>query len=412
MRKNVLFFLLSCLLVTLLFAWKENIPPAKASPDIYYGDLVLSGNNVTVIEGRFDINGSIIVQENATLILRNAVINFTQTENYQFRIKLQNPVNGSPRLWSENTTITASNNRWFFVELLENSTATISNSTITSYLSLHDSANVSVSNSWIRFLQVTNFAYVSVSNSIIDYALSADYSAVVSVSNCTLNRLLAVRSESVVCSIADLRIDQHVDFWDYYINTSLAVAPGGYAPTVNIINTNLHWWQFSFNGATNATIVNSEITYLHSYYYSRVWLTNSTVSHIQYHLEGQVYVSWYLDVHVVDSIDQEVPSANVTAIYPNVTVAESKLADANGWTRLTLMEKMMNATGEYPIGNYTVEATYSIYSDATTVNMTGNQQITLTLEGFVIPEFPSFLILPLFMIITLLAVIIYRRKQS
>ena len=30
----------------------------------------------------------------------------------------------------------------------------------------------------------------------------------------------------------------------------------------------------------------------------------------------------------------------------------------------------------------------------------------------VIPEFPSFLILPLFMIATLLAVIIYRRKHS
>ena len=30
----------------------------------------------------------------------------------------------------------------------------------------------------------------------------------------------------------------------------------------------------------------------------------------------------------------------------------------------------------------------------------------------VIPEFPSFLILPLFMIATLLAVVVYRRKHS
>ena len=403
---------ISCLLLTLLFLGKENIPIVKASLDIYQGDLVLTGNNVTVIEGRFDINGSIIVEENATLILRNAVINFTQTENYQFRIKLQNPVNGSPRLWSENTTITSSDNRGFFVELLENSTATISNTTITSYLSTHDSTNASVSDSWIRFLQATDFAYVSISNSTIDYALSVDYNAVVSVSNCTLNRLLAIRSESVVCSIADLRIDQHVSFWDYHINTSLAVAPSGYAPTVNVINTKVHWWQFSFNGATNATITNSEITYLHSYYYSRVWLTNSTVSQIQYHLEGKVYVSWYLDVHVIDSIDQDIPNANVTATYTNTTIAEQKLTDTNGKTRLPLMEKMMNATGEYPVGNYTVEATYQIYSDVKSVNMTENKQITLTLEGFIIPEFPSLIILPLFMIATLLAVIVYRRKHS
>jgi len=58
--------------------YKENIPQIKASSDIHQGDLVLVGNNVTVIEGQFDINGSILVEENATLILRNAVLNFTQ----------------------------------------------------------------------------------------------------------------------------------------------------------------------------------------------------------------------------------------------------------------------------------------------------------------------------------------------
>jgi hypothetical protein len=35
-----------------------------------------------------------------------------------------------------------------------------------------------------------------------------------------------------------------------------------------------------------------------------------------------------------------------------------------------------------------------------------------TLEIIIVPEFPSFLILPLFMMATLLAVITYRRKYS
>ena len=51
--------LISCLLATLLFVGKENIPSVEASPDTYQGDLVLAGNNVTVIEGVFNINGSI-----------------------------------------------------------------------------------------------------------------------------------------------------------------------------------------------------------------------------------------------------------------------------------------------------------------------------------------------------------------
>jgi len=100
----------------------------------------------------------------------------------------------------------------------------------------------------------------------------------------------------------------------------------------------------------------------------------------------------------------------VTATYLNTTMAESRLTDASGWVRLTLLEKMMNATGEYPVGNYTVEATYETHSDSTTVNMTDNQILTLTLSDFIIPEFPSQLILPLSMITTLLAIIIYNRK--
>jgi len=45
------------------------------------------------------------------------------------------------------------------------------------------------------------------------------------------------------------------------------------------------------------------------------------------------------------------------------------------------------------------------------MNMINNRIITLMLPELVIPEFPSFLILPLFFTATLLAVKIYRRKQ-
>ena len=94
---------ISCLLLALLFLGKVNIPLVKASPDIYQGDLVLTGNNVTVIEGRFDINGSIFVEENATLILKDTILNFTFGSPHS--LNLQNPVNGNPRLIANNATI-------------------------------------------------------------------------------------------------------------------------------------------------------------------------------------------------------------------------------------------------------------------------------------------------------------------
>ena len=128
--------------------------------------------------------------------------------------------------------------------------------------------------------------------------------------------------------------------------------------------------------------------------------------------QTRIQIFWYLDVHVIDDINQDVPSANVTAAYPDATLAESKLTSENGWVRLALMEKIKNATGEYPVGIYTVNATYETYSNTTTVEMTITQHIALTLEDLVVPEFPSLIILPLFMIATLLATLVYKKKRS
>jgi amino acid transporter len=72
---------------------------------------------------------------------------------------------------------------------------------------------------------------------------------------------------------------------------------------------------------------------------------------------------------------------------------------------------MINATGEYQVGNYTIEATYRTHSNSTIVNMTDNHLITLMFSEFTIPEFPSFLFLPLFTAVAFLAVIIRRRKS-
>jgi len=73
---------------------------------------------------------------------------------------------------------------------------------------------------------------------------------------------------------------------------------------------------------------------------------------------------------------------------------------------------MINATDEYPIGNYTVETIYESYLDSTTVNMTETKQVIQTLENFVIPEFSSLALLSTFIIATITVIILHRRKQQ
>jgi hypothetical protein len=137
---------------------------------------------------------------------------------------------------------------------------------------------------------------------------------------------------------------------------------------------------------------------------------NSTCDeHVAYNL-SVIVVCWYLDVHVIDIVDQDVPSANVVATYPNTTAAESEVTNASGLTRLTLIEKTANATGDHSVGNYTVEATFGIYSDSTSVNMDDNHQITIQL-AFVVPEFSSSTALLLSAALALLAAI-YTKSRS
>ena len=395
------------LLMSLSAAQNAGIPIVKASPSPYQGDLILNGNNVTKIEGTFDINGSIIIEENATLILKNATLNFVQTTAYQHNMILQNPANGKPRLQAENATITSST--WFSIEFRHNSSGMFSETTINYYLELYEDSVSTFTDSTIHWVVMHNNASLSASHSTIDN-LNIYGPPHVSTFDSTIQRFM-ISPILVNCSIDNIG-PRYFEFWNYQLNTSTVVAPNGQAPDVTIRRSTVNDWAFWFQVSCNATISNSVFSYLRLYTGSVGWLVNVTTNQLECWLDARAYVSWYLGVHVVDSIGQNVPLASVTATYPNATVAETEVTDADGWARLVLMEKMVNTTGEYPVGNYTVEAFYDIYWNETTVNMTGNKQVVLVLESFIIPEFPPMSITPLFMIATLLAVIIYRRKHA
>jgi hypothetical protein len=389
---------------------QKPIATVKASLDIHQGDLILTNNDVFTIENqKFDINGSIIVKENATLILKNATINFLQTYYYQYNLSFQDPAEGNPRLFAQNATVTSSIN--FMVQFFGNSSGELSGSDIAYYLYLEDSSVISASDSTVEWVVMHDNASLSVINSTLGnvdiYAHGG--SPYFYAFNSTIERLMT-SPVLLNCSIANIEPGFY-SLWDYQINISIATGPHGWAPNVALRNSTVGDWAFWFQNSCNVTMSDSSLYYLRSYSKSICWMINVTANQFQFWNEGRAYVSWYLQVHVVDSISQDVPSANVTAYYPNATVAESKLTGIDGRTRLTLMEKMMNESGEYLIGNYNLNATYETYTNGTEVPMTGNQQVTLKLEGFVVPEFPSFLILPLFMIGTLLAVIVYKRKK-
>lgn len=452
---------------TLLWTMDNVYPPRLTvlarSP--MQGDLTLNNSDVAVIDGTMNANGSIHVADNSTLILKNAALNFTQTGDYQFGMDFGSAVNDHPRFIVDNATMTS--NFEYSVEFYGNSTANITKLTTDPCLHaifMYYSSSVSASYSSISDIYATDYSSVTASNCTFGTGLGGYVCSSVSASNCTMqyldasyNSTVAVVDSAVAldckydvyyvnCTVDGLR-PGHFDRWNFKLNSSVMVGEGGFAPNLTLVNTTIQTWSFGLFGSSNATFSNSSLRRVFCYEHANVtvsggiglenavaeqfavlyvydtqvsgntfsndagiiWLTNSPAAAI--YAYSMVFVRWYLDVHVLDSIGQDVPSALVSARFPNSTLAEGHTTNSSGWTTLTLMEKMVNKTGSYPVGDYNVSAAYLAYSNFIGVNVNRSKQITLTLSGLIVPEFPSSLILPLFMMATILATIAFRKKR-
>jgi hypothetical protein len=98
---------------------------------------------------------------------------------------------------------------------------------------------------------------------------------------------------------------------------------------------------------------------------------------------------------------------NGTAISFNV----SGQSGTTGFCRICIPRALMSSTYEVLVDGTKVQCNELICSDSTHAYVYFNYTHS-TKEVIIIPEFPSLLILPLFMAATLLAVIIYRRKHQ
>jgi len=367
---------------------------------VYQGDLLVSGNEVFVIENDwFHINGSIFVEGNATLILRNATVDFMSLVHGIF---LQNPAMGNPRLIAEDSAIVGMS----YSRHYANSSLMFKNCSVSGYLHFYDTANVTIIDSQMS------------------RGLTARESSTVTIFNSTVERLV-VSSRLTNASVRNLT-PSLFEWWNFWSNCSVAINVGGEAPNVTLVHTEIEEWELSFQSASHAEIASSRLDHVHANSVTVLTITNCTVNDLELYDSvivkslnstytqirlfdsTKVYISWYLNVHVVDSDSQPVPLANVTATSENTTLAQSKLSNSQGWATLTLLEKMMNNTGAYPEGNYTVEAEYDFYSDSASVEMTGNMQIVLQLP-FIIPEFTLAVVLLLLFSAALLIIILCRR---
>lgn len=120
---------------------------------------------------------------------------------------------------------------------------------------------------------------------------------------------------------------------------------------------------------------------------------------------NEVNESDLVDIAVVIQNNGDfIETFNVTA-YANTTIIQSQTVSNLAPTAQTTQTFIWNTTG-VSYGNYTIKAEASIVPEET--HIADNVKVNGIVS--VAPEFPSFLILPLFMAITLVAVIAYKRR--
>lgn len=102
---------------------------------------------------------------------------------------------------------------------------------------------------------------------------------------------------------------------------------------------------------------------------------------------GAVHVKWYLDVRVLDEDDSPLNQANVTGEDKDNVTVFSELTGASGYIeRQNITEFHKNFTGLFSHNNYTINATFLSVSNQTSVNVTGNEVVTVYLTGIPLPS--------------------------
>lgn len=287
----------------------------------------------------------------------------------------------------------------------------IDNSTVKSLVDVYGSSTVSISDSIVNQVSVYGSSVVTVAHSNSDI-ICATGSTTVYAFNSTV-RWFSARNASVINStISEIQLyfygDSNVSlfslpvgfigYWDLYENNTITKAYFN----LTIKNTTVSAWDIKGYGSPVVSVANSVISDGIAYFSSLISLFDSEVlNNVTAHsssivllvnspvhgsinildfpeVNAQVYVAWYLDMLVIDAKRYPLPNAHVKVYLENGTLLTGTTTDDEGVARFILYEKIVNATGTFPYGNYTVKATYDGYTCQRVIkSITKNMKITV-----------------------------------
>lgn len=265
--------------------------------------------------------------------------------------------------------VSLTNSKVRVVSAYQSSTISISNSTVVWMARTSSSSVLSITTSKVGSLSVNDLSSVVSRNSMITLLEVKDFSKISTVDS--VIQELTIRFKSVNASFSSLE-PAFYSQWNSIVNGTLVASSSGYRPDITLTRT---WINQSlslyFFGASNITLIDSRIKFLSVYDFTVVQLVNSTFSAYEIMAEAKVYTYWYLSVFASNGTSVTVFYTNGTEVVPTVVVD-------GGLAKFPLLEKIVNASTTYAVGNYTLSAVWDGGSEHRTLEMTGNRVADLT----------------------------------
>jgi len=327
-------------IVLLLIAiFSLSLIQAVSAEEIHQGDIIVNGNTVySITDQHFKINGSIFIEDNATLYLNNATLEFIQEQRYQHELTLQNPSGGRPHFQCINSNVTSNLEQVIYgnfdiflyddfeVQIVDS----FMNKSWTSLFSFTSSPSyspfVNITNSTIQclydfksgsdvFIDESDFYLLGGSNNNMDVS-SSDIHMFLgqrgmdsTIRDSTVNKMM-VYTTSGHGSVSIQNIAPGlVEDWNYYRDATLVDAEG---PNITLLNTQIDNWRFDFGK------------------YLDVTLTDSTFYHLSFEPDIRVLGS----MTVIDSTVQTMELLWATFEYSNVSIDDlgpAYFIDFNTW---------------------------------------------------------------------------------
>jgi hypothetical protein len=277
------------------------VASSPQTSSVVLSSIEVGGNDTYTIEnGHYLLNDTITIKENATLIIRNAVLEFNMTS--------------SPILYTyDNATIDILNASishvlgYFYAYFYDKTSSAISDSTFlgssyfyfydtsTTFIAnskayrfrAYDNATVTIADTGAQYFYCYGFSKGSIISSQISYLYVYDSSSVFIADSIVSDRTTIEFERNSSLSLALPR--GNVDHWSLYDDNVVTVA----YINLTIMNTRVSPWTVYCYDTSIISIAHSAIETLGAYGNSTVLLDNCTASY--------VYVNDYCSVTLIDS---------------------------------------------------------------------------------------------------------------